>query len=443
MSSKIDERIVGMKFQGDQFQKGVADTSKALEKLKQGLNLGDAAKGMKDLDASAKNFSLANLANGVQDIASKFSALSVVGITALANIANKAVDAGLTIMRSLTIDPIKQGFDEYELKMGSIQTILANTERYGTTLGQVTSSLDELNTYADKTIYNFGDMTKNIGLFTNAGIKIEDATAMIQGFSNVAAASGTSAAGAAGAAYQLSQALSAGTIRLMDWRSLTNVGMGNKNMQNGLIEIADAMGTLSANSTSATEIQGNFNASLEKNWLSADVMSNYLKIMAGEMSEAEMAALGLSKAQVAAFKKSAQTAEDAATKVRTFTQLYGTLQEGVGSGWAQTFDILIGDFDQATEMWTAVNDELGEIIGGMSDARNELLQAFVDDGGRDYILGAIANIWNAAKMYLMPIQSAFKEIFPPITAKNLLDIAKNFSKFAESLKPFCRYHETS
>lgn len=435
MSSKIDERIVGMKFQGDQFQKGVADTSKALEKLKQGLNLGGAAKGMKDLDASAKNFSLANLANGVQDIASKFGALSVIGITALANIANKAVDAGLTIMRSLTIDPIKAGFDEYELKMGSIQTILANTERYGTTLGQVTSSLDELNTYADKTIYNFGDMTKNIGLFTNAGIKIEDATAMIQGFSNVAAASGTSAAGAAGAAYQLSQALSAGTIRLMDWRSLTNVGMGNKNMQNGLIEIADAMGMLSKNSTSATEIQGNFNASLEKNWLSADVMSNYLKIMAGDMSDAEMAALGLSKAQVAAFKKSAQTAEDAATKVRTFTQLYGTLQEGVGSGWAQTFDILIGDFDQATEMWTAVNDELGEIIGGMSDARNKLLQAFVDGGGRDYILGAIANIWNAAKMYLMPIQSAFKEIFPPITAKNLLDIAKNFSKFAESLKP--------
>lgn len=30
----------------------------------------------------------------------------------------------------------------------------------------------------------------------------------------------------------------------MDWRSLTNVGMGNKNMQTGLIEDADAMGVL-------------------------------------------------------------------------------------------------------------------------------------------------------------------------------------------------------
>src|SRR5690606_29469143 len=198
---------------------------------------------------------------------------------------------GAQMIKSLTLTPILDGFAEYELKMGSIQTILANTERFGTTLDDVAGSLDKLNEYADKTIYNFGDMTRNIGLFTNAGIRIEEATSMIQGFSNVAAASGTSAAGAAGAAYQLSQALSAGTIRLMDWRSLTNVGMGNKNMQNGLIEIADAMGMLSKNSTSATEIQGNFNASLEKNWLSADVMSNYLKIMAGDMSDAEMAAL--------------------------------------------------------------------------------------------------------------------------------------------------------
>ncbi len=274
MSSKIDERIVGMKFNGDQFNKGVADTSSALDKLKRALNLEGASKGLTDLDTAGKNFSLANLANGVQDIAGKFGALSVIGITALANIANKAVDAGLTIMRSLTIDPIKAGFAEYELKMGSIQTILANTARYGTQLPEVTANLDELNSYADKTIYNFGDMTKNIGLFTNAGIKIGDATSRIKGFSNEAAASGTSAQGAAGAAYQLSQALSAGTIRLMDWRSLQNVGMGNKNMQNGLIEIAQAMGKFNDETTTAQAASENFNGSLETNWLSADVMSS-------------------------------------------------------------------------------------------------------------------------------------------------------------------------
>lgn len=435
MSSKIDERIVGMKFNGDQFQKGVADTNRSLEKLKQGLNLNGAAKGLNDLDAAGKNFSLANLANGVQDIASRFGALSVIGITALANIASKAVDVGLTMMRSLTVDPIKAGLQEYELKMGSIQTILSNTARYGTSLEQVTGSLDELNTYADKTIYNFGDMTKNIGLFTNAGLRVEEATSMIKGFSNEAASSGTNAQGAASAAYQLSQALSAGTIRLMDWRSLQNVGMGNKNMQNGLIEIAEAMGQFNDDTTTASAASENFNGSLESNWLSADVMSSYLKIMAGDMDAAAMSAMGLSDAQITSFMAQQKMSEEAATKVRTFTQLIGTMQESVGSGWAQTFDILIGDFNQATDLWTAVNDTLGGMIGKQAEARNKLLQSFVDAGGRDSIIESISNIWKALQNVLTPIQSAFKEIFPPLTAGRLLLLVNTFRDFTATLKP--------
>lgn len=435
MSSKVDERIVNMKFNNSQFEKGVADTSKSLETLKKGMEMKDAGKGVSNLANMFKGFSLQGIADGVQSLASKFSALSIVGITALTNIANKAVNAGLQIAKSLTIDPVKAGFDEYELKMGSIQTILANTSRYGTKLEEVTANLDELNTYADKTIYNFGDMTRNIGLFTNAGIKVGDATSMIKGFSNEAAASGTNSQGAASAAYQLSQALSAGTIRLMDWRSLQNVGMGNKNMQRGLIDLAEAMGTFEKSGIPATTATQDFNGSLEKGWLSADVMSSYLKIMAGDMTEAEQAALGLSDAQIKAFKDQQKNAEEAATKVRTWTQLIGTLQEGVGSGWAQTFDILIGDFNQATELWTAVNDALVPIIGGMSDARNNLLSAWAEMGGRDSLIRALANAWDAAVKLLQPVIDAFKEIFPPTTAQQLISITKGFENFTRSLIP--------
>lgn len=433
--SKIDDRIVNMKFNNAQFEKGIADTTKSLFGLKNSLSMPGAAKGLEDVDAASRKLSFAGLANAVQDIANKFNALSVIGVTALANIANKAVNAGLQLANSLTIAPIRDGLAEYELMMGSIQTMLANTERYGTKLPEVMSNLDELNDYADKTIYNFGEMTKNIGLFTNAGIQIGDATQMIKGFSNVAAASGTSSQGAAGAAYQLSQALSAGTIRLMDWRSLTNVGMGNKNMQQGLIEIADAMGTLEANTITAEEVQGDFNGSLEKNWLSADVMSNYLKIMAGDMDDASMAALGLSDAQIQAFKAQQKTAEEAATKVRTWTQLVGTMQEAVGSGWSETFRILIGDFDQATELWTNVNNALGPIIDSMSDARNNMLKAWAEGGGRDSAIAAVANAWNAAKGIIMPIKEAFQEIFPPMTAQQLINITKAVENFTKSLIP--------
>ena len=255
MSRAVDEKIVKMKMDNTDLKNKVADTIGMFSKLQSAIS------GLKPVNVGSTVTGLSDVASSVSSIESRFSALGIVAMTVLQNITNKAMAMGDSLMKSVLIEPLSTGFQEYELKMGSIQTILANTARYGTGLDEVTASLDELNQYADKTIYNFGDMTRNIGMFTNSGLRVEEATSMIKGFSNEAAASGTNAQGAASAAYQLSQALSAGTVRLMDWRSLTNVGMGNKNMQNGLIEIADAMGVLNETGTSTEKIQNDFNHS--------------------------------------------------------------------------------------------------------------------------------------------------------------------------------------
>ena len=431
----IDERVVSMKFDNRQFEGGIASTLKSLSNLKEKLALPNAASGLESVEAASRRVTFSGMASGLEGISAKFVALSTVAIATLTNITNRAVDAGIQLGKSFTVDPIMEGFREYELKMGSIQTILANTSRHGTGLEEVTANLDALNEYADKTIYNFGDMTRNIGLFTNAGIKVDDATSMIKGFSNEAAASGTSAEGAAGAAYQLSQALSAGTIRLMDWRSLQNVGMGNKNMQLSLVELAEAMGTVSEAGLSGEEIQQDFNGSLEKGWLSADVMSNYLKIMAGDMSDTEMAALGLSDEVVAGFKKQQQTGEEAATKVRTFTQLMSTMKEAVGSSWSETFDIILGDFEAATDLFTGINDAIGPLIDKMGDTRNKLLQGWADGGGRAALLDGLVAGFEALKNVITPISDAFRDIFPPVTAQNLIDISNAFRDFMTSLIP--------
>lgn len=431
--SSIDSRIVEMKFNNAQFEKGIKETTSSLESLKKSLSLDGAKKGLENLQEVGKNFSLNNIASGIDNLASKFSALAGIGVVALGNIASQAIQTGLQMVKSLTLQPITDGFNEYELKMGSIQTILANTSKYGTTLDDVTKALDDLNTYSDKTIYNFGAMTKNIGLFTNAGIKLEDATSMIKGFSNAAAASGTTAENAAGAAYQLSQALSAGTVRLMDWRSLTNAGMGSKNMQQGLIDIAGAMGTLTKNGIDATYVQNDFNGSLEKNWLSADVMSSYLRIMAGDMDDASMAALGLSAAQIESFKAQQKTAEEAATKIRTFTQLMSTMKESVASSWSETFGILFGDFNEATDLFTGINNAFGSMISASSEARNNLLKDWKELGGRTILIDGVKNAFDALMSVIKPISDAFRDIFPAATAKQLYDLTVQFKNFMGSL----------
>ncbi|ADD81034.1 tail length tape measure protein [Rhodococcus phage ReqiPoco6] len=437
--SLIEDLIVGMKFDNKQFEAGARITMATLAQLKGSMNFTGASKGIDDVQASVNRFSMDSAGAGVDTFSAKFVALSTVAITALSNITNRAIDAGINIAKALTVTPIKDGFDEYELKMGSIQTIMANTAKeYGDDkaagLRNVTASLDELNTYADKTIYNFGDMTKNIGLFTNAGIGVKDATTMIKGFSNEAAASGTSAQGAAGAAYQLSQALSAGQITLMDWRSLTNVGMGNKNMQEGIVDIAQAMGELDKAGVTSKSVLEDFNGSLEKKWLKADVMQNYLKIQAGELNAEQMKTLGLTDEQISKFQRQSETAFEAATKVRTWTQLVGTIKEGVGSSWSETADLIIGDFDQATELFTGIMDKIEPIIGGMGDARNKLLEGWAKDGGRDAFVASIFNVIDALTSVIKPIKEAFQNIFPPATSATLISMTVAIKNFTEKLK---------
>lgn len=431
--STIDQRVVQMKFENSKFMNGISSTLGALDKLKQKLTFSDAGKGIDNLNAKSKKFDLSHIGSAVDTIKGKFDALSVAGIAALGALASKAVNVGIQIGKNMT-KSLTDGFAEYELKMSSIQTVLANTARHGTKLKDVNREFDALNKYADKTIYSFADMTKNVSLFTNAGIKVEDATSMIKGFSNEAAASGVSAAGAAGAAYQLSQALNTGTIRLMDWRSFTNAGMGGKNMQEGIIAIADAMGTFSNGTATAESAGKDFNGSLEEMWLTADVMSNYLSIMAGDMSEAEMAALGLSKTQIKGLREQAATAEEAATKVRTFSQLMGTLAEGAGSAWTETFEIVIGDFNEATELFTDISNTVGDYLARSAERRNTLLQGWKDLGGRDDIINGFKNIFSALTTIIAPIQKAFREIFPPKTAADLKAITGAFYRFSVRLK---------
>ena len=427
MSRPIDEKLVKMKMDNSDFQAKVSDTIGMFGKLQ------SAFSGLKPVNVNSTVTGLSDVASSVSTIESRFSALGVIAMTVMQNITNKAMAMGDSLMKAAIMEPLTSGFQEYELKMGSIQTILANTSRYGTGLDEVTASLDALNEYADKTIYNFGDMTRNIGLFTNAGIRVEDATSMIKGFSNAAAASGTNAQGAAGAAYQLSQALSTGTIRLMDWRSLTNVGMGNKNMQDGVLQIAEAMGTLNETGTTAEEIQNDFNSSLEKNWLSADVMSKYLQIMAGDMTDAEMSSMGLTDAQVEMFRQQQITAEEAATKVRTFTQLVGTAKEALGSGWSKTWELMFGDFNEATEMWTMANNAISAGISGSADARNQMITDFINLGGRATIINAIVQAFGALSKIFQAMKGGFEAVFPPATGQTLMNLAIAIESFAKGL----------
>lgn len=376
MSKQIDERVVEMTFDNKDFEKNVATSMSTIDKLKAALNFKGAEKGLDSINSAAKKIDLKGVSSAVDAVKVKFDALQVAGTTALVNITNAALNTGKQMIGAFTVEPITQGFGEYETQLNSVQTIMANTASKGTTIDQVTDALNELNTYADKTIYNFTEMTRNIGTFTAAGVDLDKSVASIKGIANLAAMSGSNSTQAATAMYQLSQAIAAGRVSLMDWNSVVNAGMGGEQFQEALKRTARVMGT---GVDAAIEKYGSFRESLTKGqWLTTDVLTETLKQISGAYTEAELMQQGYSAEQAASIVQMATNAEEAATKVKTFTQLIDTMKEAVGSGWAQTWQTVFGDFYEARDFWTGISEFLGEIVGQTSDARNNLLEGAFD-----------------------------------------------------------------
>ena len=386
--SSIDERVVKMRLDNSQFEQGINKTSSLLGKLKSALNLDKSVESINNVDKAVSSVSFNPLTSGLQGVQSGFNAMGAVAFSVLNRMTNAAIDAGKSITNALTAS-VRDGFAEYETQMGSVQTILSNTMSKGTNLDQVNNALDTLNTYADKTIYNFTEMTRNIGTFTAAGVDLQTSVDSIKGIANLAAASGSSSSQAASAMYQLSQALAAGKIQLMDWNSVVTAGMGGELFQNALKRTAENFGT---DVDGMIEKYGSFRESLTQGgWLTAEVLTETLKQISGAYTESDLIAQGYSEQQAKDIVKLAQTAEDAATKVKTFTQLLDTTKEALGSGWTQSWEIIIGDFEESKELWTGISDQIGNIVNTASTARNELLSSGLSSGWKQLLNEGIAD----------------------------------------------------
>ncbi len=406
MSREIDQRVVELQFDNANFERNAKESISTLDKLKEKLNFKRTGEGLKELEDRVAKFTMKPLEDAVEGVRVKFTLLDNFVWNFFDRISNKILDVGKNLVSAFTIDPIKTGFQEYETQINAVQTILANTQSKGSTLDDVNEALDKLNKYADLTIYNFTEMTRNIGTFTAAGVGLQDATDAIQGIANLAAVSGSTSQQASTAMYQLSQALSAGSLKLQDWNSVVNAGMGGEVFQNALKQTAREYGIAV---DSIIEKAGTFRESLKDGWITSEVLTTTLKKMTVTGADEYLAKLtGISQQHIAAMHEEAAssadmeksfrdlarelaatgkvteeqayqllnmstTAQDAATKVKTFSQLMDTLKEAAQSGWTQTWKLIVGDFGEAKELFTFLSDTFSGLINESSDARNAIV----------------------------------------------------------------------
>ena len=443
----IDDKVVAISFESSKFESGVNRAIASLELLKKTLNFPSAGKGFDDINAASKRVDLGHIAKGVEGIKGALESLRLVAIGVFSQLATQAVRAAGQFVKAFTLDPIKAGFAEYSTNLNAVQTILANTQAAGVGLKEVNATLKELNEYSDKTIYNFGQMAKNIGTFTAAGVDLDTATASIKGIANLAALSGSNSEQASTAMYQLSQAISAGRVSLMDWNSVVNAGMGGTVFQRALAQTAEAMGTLKEgtvklvgpmkNVTIAGETFRNSVSTKpgEESWLTSKVLTTTLKQFTGDLKDAELAAMGFNKQQIKAIQQTAQTAMHAATEVKTIAQVFDVAKETAGSGWAATFQIIFGTFEEAKTTFTELSNTINGFINTNADARNKVLADWKALGGRTVLINSIKTAFHNLGMIVKPIKDAFRDIFPAKTGKDLYNLTLRFRDFANALKP--------
>jgi len=490
VNENVDYRVVEMQFDNKEFENNIRTSMKSLDALKDSLDLKASAKQLASFERTANRFSLDNMAEAADAVSSHFSAMGIVGdqiIRNLTNVAYRAAAKVKSVADEIFIRPVSTGFQEYETQINAIQTILSNTRDAMTKAGKtdaerleiVNDRLDQLNHYADKTIYNFTEMTNNIGRFTAAGVELDTAVSSIQGIANLAAVSGSTSEQASRAMYQLSQAISSGTVKLMDWNSVVNAGMGGEIFQKALVRTAKAMGVVVDQSVP-------FRESLSKGWLSSEVLtktleqfswdfeeisrktfdtdaeaSDYIreKLMdegktleeanaiianmtdlsveaAKQMKKAELLASGYSNDEADEIIRLAQDATEAATKVKTFTQLFSTLKEAAQSGWTQTWEYIIGDYEEAKKFLTSISDYFGDLINSSAEARNAIVKGWKDLGGRDDLISGFWNIIESARNIVTIIKDEFRTFFPPTTSEQLHSITASFKSITERIKEF-------
>ena len=446
MSSSIDQRIVEMQFDNAQFEKGISTSLKSIDNLEKGLKLDGASKGLESVSKAANSMDFSGLQGGIYAVQQKFSALEVIGITALQRITNAAISTGESLVKSLSIDQISAGFAKFGSKTSSVATLVAQ----GNELERVNEQLDRLNWFTDETSYSFTDMVANIAKFTASGKGLEESVTAMEGIANWAALSGQNASTASRAMYQLSQAMGAGIMRKEDYKSIQNASMDTDEFRQKCLDAGVALGKLKKNAddtyTSLVNNKGSFTKSqfaehlTDDAWFTSDVMMSVFQTYSSAVDQiydyAEEKGITASQAiselgdKVDSF---GLKAFKAAQEARTWGDAVDSVKDAVSTGWMNTFELIFGNQEEATQLWTDLANAMYDVFAGGAEARNEMLKEWKESGGRDDLIQSFWNIWDAVSKVTASIKEAFGEIFAPMTSGKLLSMTENLKNFTESL----------
>lgn len=406
MSSNVEERVVEMRFDNAKFEKNAQQTIKTLNALDKSLDLKSSTKGFEDLEKAANSVDLSHLEKSLDFLANKFTLFGKIGDKILTDLSHKFVNFFEKVSKSFTTDQIRSGWDKYEAKTNAVQVIMHATKL---SIDEVSAALDDLTKYTDETSYRFDQMVDAISKFTAAGVELGDAELMAEGIANWAASAGVNPQKAAGAFYNLAQAVSSGSLRAQDWKSIELLNMNTQEFEETAIRVAKEMiedGRASKEMAAAfkkanPQVKG-FRDSLSSGWFDQDVMREVFKEYGDITTDVGREA----------FK--------AAREAKTFTDAVEAAKDAVSSGWATVFEQIFGNYEEAKVFWTEVADAMIDTVSAPISALANFLKEWHSQGGYIAFINSIRNAWDGVKAIGEAVRDVFRSIFPALDPANLV-----------------------
>ena len=458
--SSVDERIVEMRFDNAQFEQGVKESLKTLDKLKLGLDLGSSAKSLESLEKTVNGFTMRNIGDSAVRTAESFSFLYRLGSSFIGKLADSAADAGIRIAKSLSIDNIGAGFSKYEQQTKAVQTILNNVEN--STMADAEALIHKLMWYTDETSYSFDSMITNIGKFTSAGIDLDVASKSMIGIANACGLAGVETEKASHAMDGFSKAMAAGYMSYQNWSWIKTAGLDTKAFKEELIQAGVATGKLKKTTkkngeevyktAKKTEVTyANLTETLSEKWLTTDVMNMALGKFADYTEEvfkiAEEEGITASEAMERYSGEVGSLGEKAfkaAQEARTFTDALNSVKDAVSSKFAAGFDIIFGNYEESKKTWTYLANYLWDVFAWPLDKINVSLREWKDLGGfadlfsvDESNLGGFYNYLEEFKKYIDAFDELTDELlFGPLeeASRTIADTVEPYTREFDELK---------
>lgn len=475
MSNKVDERITRIRFDNDQFERGVATSMQSLDRLKNKLESTESVEAFTGIQRAADKTDLSGITKAIEGVSEKFSYLRMIAINVLSDIASQAISTGVAMVKNLSTDNIAAGWGKYDQELQAVQTIMVTLD--DTPLEEVEKSLKKIGWFSDETSYSYEEMVGSMSKLISSGVSLEDATNAVIGLSNAAAAAGVSTKKAQQAFYNFSQAFGAGYMQLQDWRSIELLNMATPEFKRNIIQTAVSLGKLVQVGEDLYATSDNLNkpdswfstnamrGSLKDKWFDNEVMNKVLGTysefadqvyemqQAWDMDTASETMDQLEDMGIAVDNVS-NKAFRAAQEAKTFAEAIDSVKDAVSTKWKDTFKMLFGNYEDAKGLWTDLANELYDLFAASGDVRNEILAQWNDplsfmvpdekvrnaykfpelQTGRDILVEGLWNIYYSIVNVVNLIKDAWREVFPQITAKKLYDLTKRFRDFTAKIR---------